>query len=124
MSESQYDGFAAIDRPLTEADMAPLRKVSTGQISASGLVMFAVLAFKKPPIRRRSRMRRRPRLESCRWTQQRLAACPELWKNPGDRNSPRRRLACAYNGRCWCSRPGSQAAVQREAGGKAQPGLL
>lgn len=48
MSESQYYEFAAIDRPLTEADMAPLRKVSTrGQISASGLVMLAVLAFKK-----------------------------------------------------------------------------
>jgi hypothetical protein len=39
MSEYQYYEFAAIERPLTEAEMARLRKVSTrGQISASGFV--------------------------------------------------------------------------------------
>jgi len=39
MSEYQYYEFAAIDRPLTAAEMAQLRKVSTrGQISASGFV--------------------------------------------------------------------------------------
>ncbi|RZL96339.1 MAG: hypothetical protein EOP82_00925 [Variovorax sp.] len=39
MSEYQYYEFAAIDRPLTAAEMAQLRKVSTrGQISASSFV--------------------------------------------------------------------------------------
>ncbi|SCK08234.1 hypothetical protein VAR608DRAFT_0225 [Variovorax sp. HW608] len=39
MSEYQYYEFAAIDRPLTAAEMTQLRKVSTrGQISASGFV--------------------------------------------------------------------------------------
>jgi hypothetical protein len=39
MSEYQYYEFAAIDRPLTAAEMAQLRKVSTrGQISACGFV--------------------------------------------------------------------------------------
>ncbi len=39
MSEYQYYEFAAIDRPLTAAEMARLRNVSTrGQISASGFV--------------------------------------------------------------------------------------
>lgn len=39
MSEYPYYEFAAIDRPLTAAEMAQLRKVSTrGQISASGFV--------------------------------------------------------------------------------------
>lgn len=39
MSEYQYYEFAAIDRPLTAAEMAQLRKVSTrGQVSASGFV--------------------------------------------------------------------------------------
>ncbi|MFO1293508.1 MAG: hypothetical protein U1F07_10590 [Rubrivivax sp.] len=39
MSEYQYCEFAAIDRPLTAAEMARLRQVSTrGQISASGFV--------------------------------------------------------------------------------------
>lgn len=39
MSEYQYYEFAAIDRPLTAAEMAQLRRVSTrGQISASGFV--------------------------------------------------------------------------------------
>lgn len=39
MSEYPYHEFAAIDRPLTAAEMAQLRQVSTrGQISASGFV--------------------------------------------------------------------------------------
>jgi hypothetical protein len=39
MSEYQYYEFAAIDRPLTAAEMAQLRKASTrGQISASSFV--------------------------------------------------------------------------------------
>ncbi len=39
MSEYQYYEFAAIDRPLTAAEMTQLRKVSTrGQINASGFV--------------------------------------------------------------------------------------
>lgn len=39
MSEYQYYEFAAIDRPLTAAEMAQLRKVSTrGQVSASSFV--------------------------------------------------------------------------------------
>ena len=39
MSEYQYYEFAAIDRPLTAAEMAQLRQVSTrGRISASGFV--------------------------------------------------------------------------------------
>lgn len=39
MSEYQYYEFAAIDRPLTAAEMTQLRKVSTrGQISASSFV--------------------------------------------------------------------------------------
>jgi len=39
MSEYQYYEFAAIDRPLTAAEMAQLRKVSTrGQVSTSGFV--------------------------------------------------------------------------------------
>ncbi|GAA4355292.1 hypothetical protein GCM10023165_47280 [Variovorax defluvii] len=39
MSEYQYYEFAAIDRPLTAAEMAQLRKVSTrGHISASSFV--------------------------------------------------------------------------------------
>lgn len=39
MREYQYCEFAAIDRPLTAAEMARLRQVSTrGQISASGFV--------------------------------------------------------------------------------------
>jgi hypothetical protein len=39
MSEYQYYEFAAIDRPLTAAEMAHLRKVSArGQVSASGFV--------------------------------------------------------------------------------------
>lgn len=39
MSEYQYYEFAAIDRPLTAAEMAQLRKASTrGQVSASGFV--------------------------------------------------------------------------------------
>lgn len=39
MSECQYYEFAAIDRPLTAAEMAQLRQVSTrGQVIASGFV--------------------------------------------------------------------------------------
>lgn len=39
MSEYQYYEFAAIDRPLTAAEMVQLRQVSTrGGISASGFV--------------------------------------------------------------------------------------